>query len=112
MTPEERSLRSRLAAHSSWGKTTDVTARTAPAGQALSRRFEVQVDPDGKLDPGTRTPRRVSPQGPFREDGAPSAVSRRKAVEARTAVVRLSAPPTNGDAELASTRTDGTKPTP
>lgn len=49
LTPNERALRARIAAHSSWAKTTDRTARTAPARRAADERFEKLVDPEGRL---------------------------------------------------------------
>jgi hypothetical protein len=49
MTPSERTLRARLAAHASWANTTDPVARTEPARRAALARFERQVDPDGRL---------------------------------------------------------------
>jgi hypothetical protein len=48
-TPSERSLIARLAAHESWARTEDRTARTAAARKALQDRFEREVDPDGVL---------------------------------------------------------------
>jgi hypothetical protein len=57
LTPEQRSLRGRLAAHESWAVTADPSARTAPARAAFLERFERQVDPDGVLDPAARARR-------------------------------------------------------
>ena len=54
LTPAERSLRARLAVHTSWAQTTDRAARTAPARRAALQRFERQVDPDGTLNPAER----------------------------------------------------------
>jgi hypothetical protein len=54
LTPAERSLRARLAVHTSWAQTTDRAARTAPARRAALQRFERQVDPDGTVDPAER----------------------------------------------------------
>src|SRR5262249_41219444 len=45
LTPEQRSLRARLASHASWARTDDPSARTAPARSAFFHRFEQQVDP-------------------------------------------------------------------
>ena len=53
-TPEEMSLRGRLAAHTMWAGVADRSARTAPARSAFDARFERQVDPDGVMDPETR----------------------------------------------------------
>lgn len=49
LTPEQRSLRSRMAAHRSWACTADRTERTRPAREAFMRRFEDEVDPERKL---------------------------------------------------------------
>lgn len=38
-----------------WSKTIDRTARTQPARDAFYKSFENKVDPDGKLDPVTRS---------------------------------------------------------
>lgn len=54
MTPKQRSLRARLAAHASWAKTADRTARTSPGAQAFLERFERQVDPENELPPKLR----------------------------------------------------------
>lgn len=53
-TPEERSLRARLAAHHSWANTKDPAARTRPAREAALARFEDQVDPAGQLSEAER----------------------------------------------------------
>jgi hypothetical protein len=49
LTPEQRSLRSRMAAHSSWARTADRAERTRNGREAFMRRFEDQVDPDRTL---------------------------------------------------------------
>jgi hypothetical protein len=54
LSPPQRSLRARLAAHSKWAATPDPTAATAPARQAFLSRFEREVDPDGRLTPEER----------------------------------------------------------
>lgn len=54
LTPSERSIRARIAAHESWAKTEDPTARTAPGRAAFRDRFTREVDPDGSLDPAER----------------------------------------------------------
>lgn len=54
LTPEQRSLRARLAAHSSWANTRDPAARTVPARMAALARFERQVDPNGALPEAER----------------------------------------------------------
>ncbi|WP_075014996.1 hypothetical protein [Geodermatophilus obscurus] len=53
----DRSLIARLAAHESWARTTDPSARTEPARRALLDRFEREVDPDGVLSPAERARR-------------------------------------------------------
>lgn len=50
LTPEQRSLRAKVAAHTSWAHTENRAARTAARRAALGR-FERQVDPDGVLPP-------------------------------------------------------------
>lgn len=57
LSPSELSLRGRLAAHASWAKTADPSARTAKARAAALERFERQVDPDGTLPPAERARR-------------------------------------------------------
>ena len=54
LTPEQRVLRSRMAAYAqhSQGRT-----NTAPATAAAMARFERQVDPDGQLAPAERARR-------------------------------------------------------
>jgi hypothetical protein len=59
LTPEQRTLRSRAAAYAQWSKTADWSARTAAARAAFLSRFEREVDPDGRLEPGERA-RRVA----------------------------------------------------
>lgn len=49
MTPAERVLRARLAAHSLHARLGDETAHTAPARHAFLARFEREVDPRGEL---------------------------------------------------------------
>ena len=47
-------INKRIAAEISWSRTADRNARTRPARQAFLKRFECEVDPDGKLDPDER----------------------------------------------------------
>lgn len=56
LSPTERTLRARLAAHTKWA-TTDPTVGTAAARAAFLDRFELQVDPDGVLNPAERARR-------------------------------------------------------
>lgn len=60
LTPAQRSLRARLAAHTSWANTTDRTARTEAARRAAMDRFEREVDPDGVLPAQERAKRAES----------------------------------------------------
>lgn len=57
VTPAERSLYGRLAAHALHAKVEDPAAHTLPARQAFLARFERQVDPDGVLTAAERTRR-------------------------------------------------------
>jgi hypothetical protein len=57
LTPEQRSLRARIASHESWARTPDASARTAPGRKAFLDRFEKQVDPYGELPPTERARR-------------------------------------------------------
>ncbi|UCZ90451.1 hypothetical protein [Gordonia sp. WA4-43] len=58
MSPQsERSLIAQLAAHESWAKTPDRTARTANARRALEEKFEREVDPERLLSPTERAKR-------------------------------------------------------
>jgi hypothetical protein len=54
MTPEQRRRRARIAAHASWAKTSDRTARTSSGTKAFLDRFEHQVDPEGVLPEDVR----------------------------------------------------------
>jgi len=79
MTPAQRSLRARVAAHVSWANTTDATARTAAARKAANDRFEKQVDPEGILDPTERARRAASARKAyFLGLAAKSAAARRR----------------------------------
>ena len=53
MSPSERTLRAKLAAHTKWA-THDPVEGTAAARAAFLSRFELEVDPDQKLDPAQR----------------------------------------------------------
>ncbi len=54
LTPAQRALRARAAAHSSWDRTVDRTARTKAGREAFMRRFEDQVDPERELSDDER----------------------------------------------------------
>lgn len=60
LTPAQRVLRARLAAHASWANTADRVARTKPAADAFMARFEREVDPDGQLVAAERLERATS----------------------------------------------------
>jgi hypothetical protein len=57
LTPEQRSLRARIAVHTSWANTTDRTARTdaaRAAGPGALSYWEKRVDPELVMDDATR----------------------------------------------------------
>lgn len=56
LSPSERTLRSRIAAHERWSRQ-DPVAGTAKAREAFLDRFEREVDPDGVLSPAERARR-------------------------------------------------------
>lgn len=56
LTPAQRSLRARLAAHALHAQV-DPRAHTLKARNAFEARWEIQVDPDGKLAPAERARR-------------------------------------------------------
>ena len=56
MTPAERSLRARMAAHALHAKV-DSRQHTEPARRAFMDRFDDQVDPDRVLPPAERARR-------------------------------------------------------
>lgn len=49
MSPEERSLRARLAAHALHARVRDPSAYTQPARDKFLERFEHEADPSGSL---------------------------------------------------------------
>ncbi len=53
LTPAERSMRARIAAHSLHAQR-DSRELTAPARKAFADSFERKVDPDGVLEPAER----------------------------------------------------------
>lgn len=96
-----RSLRARVAVHTSWAKTEDRAARTANARKAFADRWEKQVDPDGVLDPEERAKRAANAKQAFYLGMAyKSAASRRKAAKARQAAAELDAEADAADAAL------------
>lgn len=56
LTPSERRLRARMAAHTRWSKDDPVTG-TAAARAAFATRFEDEVDPGRVLSPEERARR-------------------------------------------------------
>jgi hypothetical protein len=44
-----KNINARIAAEISWARTSDRSARTRPAREAFLKRFEREVDPEGKL---------------------------------------------------------------
>jgi hypothetical protein len=77
-TPAERSLQARSAAHSSWAKTADPSARTAPGRETFLDRFEREVDREGALSVAERERRaRHARKAYFAGLAAKSARSRR-----------------------------------
>ena len=60
LTPAQRSMRASLAAHTRWSREPDRAAATRPALDGLMAKFELQVDPDGALDPADRSQRAAS----------------------------------------------------
>jgi hypothetical protein len=78
MTPEQRTLRAQIAAHTQWANESNRTARTAAARKAAADRFEKQVDPDGVLPIEVRQQRAESAsKAHFRRMAAASAKARR-----------------------------------
>ena len=53
----DRTTRAKIAAHSSWAKTSDRSGRTAHARAAFLDRFDREVDPRGELEPAERARR-------------------------------------------------------
>lgn len=56
LTPEQRSIRARLAAHSRWANASPEDARRQgeAAQRGLLERFAKDIDPEGSLDPEDR----------------------------------------------------------
>ena len=53
----KKNINAKIAAEISWARTQDRSARTRPAREAFLKRFEREVDPDGKLPPDERARR-------------------------------------------------------
>ena len=56
LTPEQRSLRARIAANARWSRE-DPTENALRGQRGLEARFEREVDPDGTLTPAERARR-------------------------------------------------------
>lgn len=79
LTPSERTLRARLAAHTLHAQV-DPTEHTAPARAAFLASFEKAVDPDGTLAPAERARRAAhARKAHFTRLALKSAQARRKA---------------------------------
>lgn len=76
LSPAERTLRARIAAHESWATTPDPSARTAPARAALDAKFLTDAEGDPVRAAHLR-------KAYFARLALSSAQSRRKAREAR-----------------------------
>ena len=59
LTPEQRTQRARLAAHTKWAHAHDPTEATRPAREAFNKRFHDEVDPNRELSEQERE-RRVN----------------------------------------------------
>jgi hypothetical protein len=57
LTPEQRVMRARIAAHKLHEQVQDPSAHTAPARAKFLERFALQVDPDGVLSESERAKR-------------------------------------------------------
>ena len=86
MTTEKR-LSASIAAHESWARTPDRSARTAKARAALMAKFEREADPHNSMLPAERQIRAEHlRKAYFMRLALKSAQSRRRAKEARTAL--------------------------
>lgn len=82
-TESEARLRASIAAHESWARTPDRSARTAKARAAMLAKFEQQADPEGVLLPAERARRAEHlRKAHFQRLALKSAQSRRRAREA------------------------------
>lgn len=59
LTPAQRTLRAKLAAHTLHARVPDAAKHTAPARRAFLERFEREVDPFGELPDAERRRRAV-----------------------------------------------------
>lgn len=79
----DRSLIAKIASNSSWAKTEDRAARTAPARRALLAKFEDEVDPDRRLAPEVRALRAESARRAHYQRMALASAKVRRASRAR-----------------------------
>jgi hypothetical protein len=87
MNPADRTLRARLAAHTSWAKTADPAGRTENARKAADGKFVVQareLHPDGDDELIARTAEHLR-KAHFARLGMKSAAARRKGASAPAA---------------------------
>jgi hypothetical protein len=54
LSPEQRTLRAQIAAHTRWSRERDRAAATRAGREKFDKRFYDQVDPDRELDPVLR----------------------------------------------------------
>jgi hypothetical protein len=47
LTPEQRRMRAQIAAYARWSKTTDRSAATRPAREAMEAKWAAEADPEG-----------------------------------------------------------------
>ena len=79
LTASEKSLRGQIGAYTSWSRTEDRSARTAPARKAALQKFEQQVDPNGELSPDERARRaQYARKAYFKQLALKSAQARRR----------------------------------
>jgi len=78
VTPAERSLRAKVAAHVRWAKTDDRADATAAARSAFADRFAREVDPDGVLTPEERARRAASLRSAYYANLARRSVAARR----------------------------------
>jgi hypothetical protein len=74
-----KDINRRIAAEISWSRTHDRSARTRPAREAFLKRFEKEVDPDGKLPPEERRRRAEHAKRAYMLRLAKRAITARKA---------------------------------
>jgi hypothetical protein len=95
ISPTERSLAAKVAAHESWARTPDRSARTLKARQALERKFLTAANGDPKVAEQLRAAH-------FARMRLRSLRSRRRAQEAREKAERLEREADRVEAELAN----------